>query len=370
MTSVELYFSDEEEEILEVKRIRRSLRDSFNPMELDNDVFIRNFRLSKPAFLHVYNSIEDKLQLNIRQQAVPNIIKLAAALKFFAYGDYQTSFFENDLDMGLAQSTLSYIFKEVFDALESNICSKYINFEYKPDELRRVKDHFYEKYGIPNVIGCLDNTHLKIIMPKKDLRHLYANRKGFFSLNILVVCDDLMHIRYIDARNPGATCDADVWNKSSLKRKLHEDYCNNRKTGVLLGDDKYPLTPYLLIPYNNVEKGSLQEKFNNKHKLAQEVIEKMFVILKSRFRCLLSTKELHYSPEKATQITNICAALHNICLKYKVEMPDIQKENNQNDDNSIDAKYGEDEIIKTSSNELYNGGKLVRDSILDLFKKS
>lgn len=72
--------------------------------------FIKYFRLNKSAFHDVLQSIEVKLRLNIRQRAVPNIIKLATALRFFAHGNYQTSV-GNDFNIGLAQSTVSEIFK-------------------------------------------------------------------------------------------------------------------------------------------------------------------------------------------------------------------------------------------------------------------
>lgn len=44
----------------------------------------------------------------------------------------------------------------------------------------------------------------------------------------------------------------------------------------------------------------------------------MFGILKQRFRCLLFSRQLHYSPDKVARIANVCCALHNICIHFNV----------------------------------------------------
>lgn len=44
-----------------------------------------------------------------------------------------------------------------------------------------------------------------------------------------------MVIRYIDAKFPGATHDAAVWNGSALKLKLQRDYENGERNTWLVG---------------------------------------------------------------------------------------------------------------------------------------
>lgn len=50
---------------------------------------------------------------------------------------------------------------------------------------------FYEKYGIPGVIGVIDGTHIAIVPPKSDdpiyPEHVYVNRKGYHSINTQLV---------------------------------------------------------------------------------------------------------------------------------------------------------------------------------------
>lgn len=54
------------------------------------------------------------------------------------------------------------------------------------EEKQDAKRYFYERSGIPGVIMCVDGTHIKIHKPCVD-PHLYYNRKGFFSLNAMIV---------------------------------------------------------------------------------------------------------------------------------------------------------------------------------------
>ena len=68
-------------------------------------------------------------------------------------------------------------------------------------------------------------------------------------------------------------------------------------------------------------------KFNIVHGKCRNIIERTNGVLKNRWRCLLGARELYYTPKKAIQLTNICAALHNICISFKcqpvsVHLPD------------------------------------------------
>lgn len=121
-----------------------------------------------------------------RLSAVPNILKLAAVLRFFAEGGYQKGV-GNDFNLGLAQPTFSLILKEMIPILETLLCPKWISFIYTENEKQAAKLYFLEKCGFPGVIGCVDGTHINIIKPKEEIQHLYYNRKGFHSINAMIV---------------------------------------------------------------------------------------------------------------------------------------------------------------------------------------
>lgn len=71
-----------------------------------------------------------------------------------------------------------------------------------------------------------------------------------------------------------------------------------------------------MTPYRSATEGSSESLFNTKHAKARNIVERTVGALKNRFRCLLGARQLHYKPTKATQIANVCAALHNICITF------------------------------------------------------
>jgi len=49
----------------------------------------------------------------------------------------------------------------------------------------RQKMKFYQKAGFPNVVGCINGTHVKIQAPSVN-KHEYINRKNQHSVNVQV----------------------------------------------------------------------------------------------------------------------------------------------------------------------------------------
>lgn len=117
---------------------------------------------------------------------IPPVLKLAAVLRFFAEGGYQTGA-GNDFHLVISQPTFSLILKETLDIFENFVCPKWISAVMTTAEKHEAKVAFYEATGFPGVTGCIDGTHIKIFAPPPHMRHLFYNRKGFYSLNAMIV---------------------------------------------------------------------------------------------------------------------------------------------------------------------------------------
>lgn len=90
----------------------------------------------------------------------------------------------------------------------------------------------------------------------------------------------------------------------------------------------------------------------------RNVVERVFGVLKGRYQCLLSARELHYTPKKVLKVLNACVALHNICIKYKVDMDDGALLNENITNNNIDTALN-------TPNALRDKAKRIRDLIKD-----
>lgn len=89
-------------------------------------------------------------------------------------------------------------------------------------------------------------------------------------------------------------------------------------------------------------------------------MERTIGLWKNWCRCILSARQLHYSPQKVAQIINVAAALHNIRLHYNVHDDYVPAE--------IEEDANEQEHQENEVNERYTQlGINVRDSILRNF---
>lgn len=68
------------------------------------------------------------------------------------------------------------------------------------NEQRAVKLGFYRMKGFPRIIGAIDCTHIRIQSLNSDIGEQFRNRKGYFSINVQVVCTSNLVITNLVAR--------------------------------------------------------------------------------------------------------------------------------------------------------------------------
>lgn len=92
---------------------------------------------------------------------------------------------------------------------------------------------------------------------------------------------------------------------------------------TISGDSGYALRPWCLTPIAHPEEGTPEYRYNEAFLKARCTIERCNGVLKSRFRCLLKDRTLHYAPVKASRIINACTVLHNMCITNNIGEPDM-----------------------------------------------
>lgn len=143
------------------------------------------FRLNKCAFKYLLDECINKMKPARRLSSIPLILRLSAFLRFLADGSYQLSTGQ-DFNINIAQPTVSVNLKTFLEFFEKEMCPIWISIFHRNYDADRNKQVVYSKFGIPGVVGCVDGTHIRIMKPK-DNPHLFINRKGFYSLNCMIV---------------------------------------------------------------------------------------------------------------------------------------------------------------------------------------
>jgi len=108
--------------------------------------------------------------------------QLMITLKFYATGTFQATV--GDL-FGVDQGTTSRTITRVTRALLRRM-STYVHLPNQ-HEADIQKAEFFKMARFPNVIGCVDGTHIRIIAPSEN-EYEYVNRKNQHSINVQVRC--------------------------------------------------------------------------------------------------------------------------------------------------------------------------------------
>ncbi|GAB1863201.1 Putative nuclease HARBI1 [Camponotus japonicus] len=312
-------------ENVDIPERRRRFHIREYPFELSNREFIQLFRLNKAAARNLIEIVEPHLTPQTRISAMDSTTKVITALRFFASGSYQMNIGKN-IYMGVSQPTVSRSIHEIIDIItRPEIMNQCIKFPNTLAELNELRTQFYRKFEFPGTIGCIDCTHIAIFPPMVNNHiypeHIYVNRKGYHSINTQLICDWRLKIMHINARYPGSTHDAFIWNNSNAKQAMVHLYRRYpQKNFHLVGDSGYSLRPWMMTPIIDAIENSPEAAYNKKQMRCRSLIERCNGLLKMRFRCLLKHRVLHYSPPTASKIIYTCAVLHNMCITEDVPL--------------------------------------------------
>ncbi|XP_041968773.1 putative nuclease HARBI1 [Aricia agestis] len=352
-----LALASREDERREQGRFQASVRKCLgHPLEnLSDNNFIKEYRLSKEAFEYLCGLLRAHTDLKSSQR-VSLDTKVLCALLFYAHGSYQRI---TGKAHHFSQEAMSVFIHQVTQALNHPIIlKKFIKFPTRREERDTIKQSFFNKYGFPGVIGCIDGSHFKIFTPNKEEEHLYFCRKHYHSLNVQMICDHNCNILSVNAKFGGATHDAFIWENSNINDYIQSLHRQNEIVW-LLGDSGYPQRPWLMTPYLDPPPNSMKEVYNGAHISTRVVIENTFGRLKNRWRCLHRDRTLHYQPEKCAQIILACCVLHNIALKYNIPDPE------DNIGVGTQEPFEQDELVfvnESTSNVLLRG-RTIRDQV-------
>ncbi|XP_069498848.1 putative nuclease HARBI1 [Ambystoma mexicanum] len=272
------------------------------------------YRLDRDTITTILDLIYDVMVslINIRT-AIPPLLKVVSVIHFLTTGTYQYTVGQLH---SISQPCFSRGLNQVLDALLKHGRAN-ISLPWTADEVNATKIAFYALAGMPNVIGVLDCTHVKLVV-RHPVEVVYHNRKLYHSLTVQMVCDASKIIAHCCARYPGSTHDAMVLQNSTLPCYMER---HAAQRAWLLGDSGYPLKPWLLTPVRNPQNRH-KEDYNCSHSRTSADITQTFGTSKARFHCLSRLGgALRYRHEKVAKIIMACVELHNMCICRNMPLP-------------------------------------------------
>jgi DDE superfamily endonuclease len=176
------------------------------------------------------------------------------------------------------------------------------------------EDPRYSHY-FQNCIGALDGTHIPIFVPVSE-QPAWRNRKGWLSQNVLAMTSLDLKFQFVHAGWEGSAHDALVLRDALARGRLLPPLGK-----YWLADAGFYNTDFMMIPYSRtryhlkeweaagVMPQTKEELFNLRHAMLRNPIERIFGVLKRRFRILNTCSELSISQQ--VNVVIVCTALFN-----------------------------------------------------------
>ncbi|XP_026279689.1 uncharacterized protein LOC113207370 [Frankliniella occidentalis] len=244
----------------------------------------------------------------IRRQGLPISYALMYTLWSLANPD---TFRSTGVTFGKGRGSIHNQYRTIIEVLRE-LRGRYIKWPSNR-EMARTARIFEDRYGYPQVVGCIDGCHIPIMKPSEQPQQ-FLNRHHQYSLLLQGVCDDRLLFRDVFLGQPGAVGDARTFRRSPLSQSMlrHRDFMDGFH---LLGDGAYPLTDKLLIPYKDYGNMTVRQRAHNRTlSQCRSAIERAFALLKGKWR------RLKYLPSYCLdyQLDHImaCLVLHNFVILH------------------------------------------------------
>ncbi|KAL4152672.1 hypothetical protein QTP88_000505 [Uroleucon formosanum] len=218
----------------------------------------------------------------------------------------QNTMMREALPAKVGKSSISEFVPEVFNAIFEEL-KEYIEVPREKSKWNKIIDGFNSLWNFPSCIGAIDGKHIVMECPANSGSNYY---KGTFSIVLLALVDHNYNFTCIDIGSYGSNSDGGIFAKSALKKAIEEHVLDTPTDSVILGDDAFPLLPYLMKPYARRNHSTEREKvYNYRHCRARCIVENGFGILSSRFRVF--RRPITLTPENTIQLVKAACALHN-----------------------------------------------------------
>ena len=111
--------------------------------------------------------------------------QLLIPLRYYATGTFQLVVGDS---FGADKSIVSRIVHKVSRIL-CRLFPKFVTFPHSQASIQSMMSGFYATAAFPRILGAIDCTHIPIQSIGGNFAEVFRNRKGYFSLNVQLVCN-------------------------------------------------------------------------------------------------------------------------------------------------------------------------------------
>ena len=279
----------------------------------------KNLRMSRDTFMKLVDCLRNDIEPSTKSFRKDTINTEKRVAMVLYYLKDQGSFRMTANSFGVSLPTLSKSLRLVCGSINRRLGSRLIKLPNTMDEIKTAVSKFEAKFGIPQVVGCVDGTHIPIIQPT-DNPHDYFCYKMKYSLNAQAICDEKGVFINVEIKWPGSVHDARVYANSSINKAfksgqfplIYQELIPGHVSvpPFLLGDPAYPLLPNIMKEYSNCLEPN-HVTFNRYLRSARNQIECAFGRLKARWRIL--NRAVDVDLNMAVEMIYSCFVLHNFC---------------------------------------------------------
>ena len=215
---------------------------------------------------------------------------------------------------------------EVCNTIYNCLKEEYLKILQTKEDWKPIAEKTQERWQFHNCIGAVDGKHID----PKDSGSDFYNYKGFFSIEMLAICDYDYKFLFVDAGCQRRISDRGVFRNAAFNKALERGKLNlpghaliPTSTDPTWLHEQNDLLPYVFVvndafflgkhskkPYPQTNLNDRKRMFNYRLSRMRQISENAFGIWGSQFRVLATAMAL--SPEKAVTITLAAVAFHNM----------------------------------------------------------
>ncbi|XP_071580664.1 uncharacterized protein [Temnothorax nylanderi] len=307
--------------LLEERKRHGFYHSLFPIISLDSSIFLNYFRMTRVQFEELLIMVGPIIsKQNLCREPISAAERLSLTLRYLVSGDSMTSLHYQYL-IGL--TTVTNIISETCQAIWNCLQPEVLPSNIDKNGWLRIAKEFEDLWNfrlrLNHCIGAIDGKHIVIQCPA-NAGSSYYNYKNCHSIVLLAICDAKYRFTFVDIGAYGRRSDGGIFRDSLIGQKFINKEMNLPEWEplsfegvdmpyVLIGDEAFPLSEYLMRPYPGKSLNEDRIIYNYRLSRARRIIENTFGILSSQWRIL--RRHIDCKMDKTTKLIQALVCLHN-----------------------------------------------------------